>query len=148
MQDERKRRNKQKIKSWDKMIAKLRGKFLPKDYQLTLFRQMQNLRQRLMSVRGYTKEFYKLNIRAGYVEEFIEKTTIYINGLRLDIQDEINVLSPRTIKEAYQLTLKAEEKLTRKQSGRGKSSTRGRGQQSNRGRSTTQKEGASSQSPQ
>ena len=35
---------KQPIKNWNRMVAKLRGKFFPSDYQLSLFRQMQNLR--------------------------------------------------------------------------------------------------------
>lgn len=148
VQAERRPKDKQKIKSWDRMVAKLRGKFLPKDYQLSLFRQMQNLRQRLMSVKEYTERFYKVNIRAGYVEDTAEKIARYMNGLRLDIQDEFSMLSPKTVEEAYQLALKAEEKITRKQSARGKSSVKGRGQQSSRGRSTAQKDGASGSSEQ
>jgi hypothetical protein len=35
---------KQKIKSWDRMIEKMKEKFIPRDYQITLFRRMQNLR--------------------------------------------------------------------------------------------------------
>jgi hypothetical protein len=46
VQAERKKKNKQPIKSWDRMVVKLKGKFLPKDYQLALYRQMQNLRHR------------------------------------------------------------------------------------------------------
>jgi len=49
------------------MVAKLKGKFLPKDYHLSLFKKMQNLKQILISIREYTKEFYKVNIRVGYV---------------------------------------------------------------------------------
>ena len=67
------------------MIAKLKDKFLPRDYQLALYRQMQNLRQRLLTVREYTEEFYKVNIRAGYIEYNSEKVARYMNGLRLDI---------------------------------------------------------------
>ena len=45
VQEERILKNKTRINSWSRMTAKLRGKFLPKDYQLILFRQMQNLKQ-------------------------------------------------------------------------------------------------------
>lgn len=38
----------------------------------------------------------------------------YVNGLRMDIQDEISILSPKIVEEAYQMVLKAEEKLMRK----------------------------------
>jgi hypothetical protein len=54
-----------------------------------------------MSVKEYTKEFYRLNIRVGHIEENPEKVARYINGLRYEIQDEIGILSPRTIEEAY-----------------------------------------------
>ena len=39
---ETERRNKGKvpITNWDKMVAKLRGKFLPKDFHISLFKQM------------------------------------------------------------------------------------------------------------
>ena len=39
----------------------------------------------------------------------------YINGLRMEIQDEMSMLSPRTVEEAYQMALKDEGKLLRKQ---------------------------------
>ena len=44
VQVERRRVGKKPIKSWTKMMAKLKGKLLPSDYQLTLYKQMQNLR--------------------------------------------------------------------------------------------------------
>jgi len=39
-------------------VAKLKGRFLPKDYQVALYRQVQNLRQKWMTIREYTEEFY------------------------------------------------------------------------------------------
>lgn len=55
------------------MVAKLREKFLPNDYHLSLFRQMQNLRERLLIVKEYIEEFYKVSIRAGQIQEIEEK---------------------------------------------------------------------------
>jgi hypothetical protein len=46
---------------------------------------MQNLRQKLMMVKEYTEEFYKLNIRASHRESDDEKVARYMNGLRCDI---------------------------------------------------------------
>ena len=114
VQAKRKRLGKQPIKNWSRMVAKLRGKFLPSKYQQKLFRQMQNLRQRALTVKEYTEEFYKVSIRAGEAQDTDEKVARYINGLRMDIQDEISLLSPKTVEEAYQIALKAEEKLIRK----------------------------------
>jgi hypothetical protein len=92
LQADRRCKGKQKIKSWDRMVAKMKAKFIPKDYQITLFRRMQNLRQKLMSVKEYTEEFYKLNIRAGHRESDDEKVARYMNGLRYDIQDEMSMM--------------------------------------------------------
>jgi hypothetical protein len=46
---------KQKIKIWDRMIAKMKEKFIPRDYQITLFQRMQNSRQKLMIMKEYTE---------------------------------------------------------------------------------------------
>jgi hypothetical protein len=128
LQADRRCKGKQKIKSWDRMIAKMKAKFIPRDYQITLFRRMQNLRQKLMTVKEYTKEFYRLNIRAGHRESDDEKVARYLNGLRYDIQDELSMVTIRTVEDAYQMALKAEEKLSRKQGqrGRGRSQPRGK----------------------
>ena len=64
---------------------KLGGKLLPKDFQISLFKQMQNLKQKMMIVREHTEEFYKINLRARYVEDTTEKVARYLNGLRYDI---------------------------------------------------------------
>ena len=63
------------------MVAKMKVKFIPKDYQITLFWRMQNLRQTLMSVKEYTEEFYRINIRAGHRESDDEKVSRYMNGM-------------------------------------------------------------------
>ena len=81
-----------------------------------------------MTVKEYTEEFYKLYIRAGHRESDDEKVARYMNGLRCDIQDEMSMETIRTVEDAYQMALKAEEKLSRKPSlrGRGKSQLRGK----------------------
>ena len=73
-----------------------------------------------MKVKEYTEELYKLNIRTGQSERDEEKVSIYINGLRYEIQDELSMMSVRTVEDAYQFALKAEEKLDRKQNQRGR----------------------------
>ena len=59
------RRGKSKIKTWDKMLYKIKSQFIPKDYHLTLIRQLQNLRQKGMTVKEYIEELFKLSIRDG-----------------------------------------------------------------------------------
>ena len=98
------------------MTTKLRSKFLPKDYQLIFFRKMKNLKQKSMTIREFTKEFYKVNIRSSHIEDTPEKVARYVNNLRFDIQDGLSLLSLRSVEEAYQIALKAEENLMRKES--------------------------------
>ena len=96
------------------MVVKLRGKFQPKDFQISRFKQMQNLKQNTMNVREYTEEFYKINLRAWYIEDTTEKVDRYLNGLRYDIQDELSLINPTSIDEAYQYALRAEEIIQRR----------------------------------
>jgi hypothetical protein len=55
-----------------------------------------------------------LNIREGHRKNDKEKVSRYINGLRYEIQDEISMITMRTVEYDYQVSLKEEEKLTRK----------------------------------
>ena len=55
-----------------------------------------------------------MNLGEGYVEDTPKKAARFVNGLRLEILDEISILSPKPIEEAYQSALKVEEKITRK----------------------------------
>jgi hypothetical protein len=80
LQAERCCNRKQRIKSWDRIVVKMKAKLIPKDYQINLFRSMQNLRQKGLIVKEYTKEFYQLNIRVGHHESDDEKVTRYMNG--------------------------------------------------------------------
>ena len=97
------------------MLCKIKSHFMPKDYQLNLIRQLHNLRQKPMAVKEYTKEFFRLSIRAGHTQGGLERVARYINGLRYDIQDEINVLNLKIVEYAYQVNSKVEWKLLRKQ---------------------------------
>ena len=114
MQTKRQKRGKEKIKTWMKMLAKMKKKFLPADYQVSLMRKMQNLRQKEMSVKEYIEKFYKLDIRFGHVDDEVEKVARYLNGLRTSIQDEISYVKIDSVEEAYKFSLKAEERLTKR----------------------------------
>lgn len=118
VQNERKRLNKTPIKTWKRMVANLKGRFLPRDYQIALHRQVQNLRQRGLTVKEYAEEFYRVSLRDGYTEDTTERTARYVNGLRMDILDEIIILSPNNTEEAYESAIKAEEKINRRQNAR------------------------------
>jgi hypothetical protein len=75
LQADKRSKGKHKNKRWDRMVAKLKAKFIPKDYQINLFRRLQNLRQKGLTVKEYTEEFYRLNIRVGHRESDEEKVS-------------------------------------------------------------------------
>jgi hypothetical protein len=81
-----------------------------------------------MTMKEYTEEFYKLNIRAGHQESNDEKVARYMNGLRYDIQDEMSMVTIQMVEDDYQMDLKSEANLNRKQGqrGRGRSQPRGK----------------------
>jgi hypothetical protein len=128
LQANRRCKGKQRIKIWDRMVAKMKAKFIPRYYQINLFRRLHNLKQNGMKVKEYTEEFYRLNIRASHNESDDEKVSRYMNGLRYEIQDEMSMVTIKNVEYSYQIASKAEVKLARKngQSGRGRSPRRGK----------------------
>ena len=68
-----------------------------------------------MIVREYTKEFYKVNIRSGHMEDTLERVVRFINGLIFHIQYELGFFSLIFVEEEYHVALRAGEKLMRKQ---------------------------------
>jgi hypothetical protein len=113
-------KGKKRIKRWDRMVTKMKSNFIPRDYQINLFRRMQKLRQKGMIVKEYTEKFFRLNIRVGHRESDDENFSRYMNGLTYDILDEVSMMTIRNVEYSYQMDLKAEEKLSRKQGQRGR----------------------------
>ena len=62
-----------KITRWRLMLTKLKAKFIPTDYELELFKKLQNLKQKDMTMKDYIEEFYKLTIQSGHRELSKEK---------------------------------------------------------------------------
>jgi hypothetical protein len=100
IQDEKTSKGKKKMKSWDRMVTKLKDKFIPKEYHINMFKRLQNLRNKGIIVKKYTEEFYNMNIKVGQRERDEEKVARYINDLRYEIQDEINMMTIRKVEDA------------------------------------------------
>ena len=66
-----------------------------------------------MDVCTYTEEFQKLSLRSKFAEPESIKVERYLNGLRMNIQEELQLLSPNTVAKCYQLALKVEKKIKR-----------------------------------
>ena len=99
------------------MVTKMKAKFIPTNYELELFKMLQNLKQKDMTVKYCIEEFYKLTIQSRYRELSKEKVARYINGLRFNIQDEVGMLNIYLVEDSYQYALRAEGKWKRKNQG-------------------------------
>jgi hypothetical protein len=88
------------------MVTKMKAKFIPRDYQTNMFRRMQNLRQKVMTVKEYTEEFYRLNIISSHHESDDEKVSRYMKGLRYEILDEMRMVIIINVEDAYQMLQK------------------------------------------
>jgi hypothetical protein len=109
LQADRRHTGKKKIKIWDRMVAKLKVKFIFKHYQISMFRTLSNLGQKGLSMKEYIEEFYRLKIKAGHRQSDEENVARYINGQRYEIQEEFSMMKMRMVEYVYQVALKAKE---------------------------------------
>jgi len=75
------RKGKHKIKSWKKMKAKLKGKFLPSHFLQANFSKLHHLKQGTLSVEAYTKEFKQLLIKCALKKDKKQTLVRYLSGL-------------------------------------------------------------------
>lgn len=66
-------------------------------------------------MNSYIEEFQRLCMKSKTKEEKSEKVSRHLNGLRYNIQEELNLLSSDTIGRCHQLAIKVEEKIKRRQ---------------------------------
>ena len=75
------RQGKGRIRTWEKMKAKLKAHFLPQNYIQNNYAALHHLTQGSMSVEEYTQEFEKLLIKCDLQEEEAQTIVRYLGGL-------------------------------------------------------------------
>ncbi|XP_062170468.1 uncharacterized protein LOC133876199 [Alnus glutinosa] len=80
------------ITDWDEMKIKLQEKFLPLDYEDSLFEELILLRQGNMSVDEYTTKFHDLSIRSQVAETEGQTLARFKAGLQDDIRKELTTV--------------------------------------------------------
>ena len=78
-----------------------------------MYQQLQNLKQGIRSVDDYTTEFYQLIARNEIQETEDQLVSRYIGGLKLQIQDTVNMFDPMNMSAAHQRALMVEKLLRR-----------------------------------
>ncbi|XP_031404521.1 uncharacterized protein LOC116213641 [Punica granatum] len=108
---------KPKITSWEKMKKNMRVAFLPYNFHQIMYQRLQNLRQGSRSVDDYTNEFYQLVARNEFQETEDQLVARYIGGLRVQLQDTVNLFDLVSMSSAHQRALIFERQQKRVSSG-------------------------------
>jgi hypothetical protein len=86
---------------WDEMKPKIQEKYLPLDYEDSIFFKLIALRQGTTTMGEYTHHFHELTIRSRIIETERQSLTRYKAGLRDDIRKELILVKLTSVDEAY-----------------------------------------------
>jgi hypothetical protein len=107
---------KRKIKTWEKMRRELTRKFLPVHYYQDNFLQLQNLRQKNLSVEEYTREFEKLMMKCDIHEKEEQTIARYLGGLNTDIAHPVQLQQYWSVEDVIRLALRVEKQIPKRSS--------------------------------
>ncbi|KAH7859294.1 hypothetical protein Vadar_034211 [Vaccinium darrowii] len=94
------------------------------NYDQVLFHQYQRCQQGTRPVHEYVVEFQRLSSRNDLPETEGQLVARFVDGLRTDIQDAVNMQPVHTLLDAIQLATRAEFQLNRKGNYRNQATTR------------------------
>ncbi|XP_057250681.1 uncharacterized protein LOC130591394 [Beta vulgaris subsp. vulgaris] len=106
---QRAKKNKTKLCSWEKLNGRLKDKFLPDDYEQRQFIKLTSISQSDLSVHEYTMEFEKLGLICDIEEKEKHKTARYIKGLNRNIARRVEVSTYHSFEDVTKLAMKFEE---------------------------------------
>ncbi|VFQ71309.1 unnamed protein product [Cuscuta campestris] len=107
-----KREGKAAVKTWAKMRALLKKKFIPTDYIRENFARLQHLRQGNRSVEEYNREFEELLMRCDLQENDSQTFVRYLFGLNTQIANTVEQQTFENLEELTKLALKVIQKGT------------------------------------
>ena len=86
----------------------IRDRFLPLNHEQILWEQLHNCVQGTRTVHQYTAEYQRLQARTNLSESHYYQMVRYVNGLRKEIKDKVEMYTLNTITDAISLAYKAE----------------------------------------
>jgi hypothetical protein len=127
----------ERITTWAKMKREIKRKYLPDHYKQDAFMKFHNFKQRELSVEEYTAEFDHLMIRCDVVEQEEQMIARYLGGLRVEINDVVQLQPYWNYYDVCKLAMKVEKQQKEKRGNSFRSFTRDG--VSNRGSGSTSK---------
>lgn len=104
----RERSGKEKIKSWPKMKAKMKQKFLPMYYVQSSFSQLHALKQGTGTAEEYSREFEYLLMKCDVPEDDPQTLVRYLGGLESRVANVVELHSFQTLAELTLLAHKVD----------------------------------------
>ena len=101
------------IASWPRMKQLLRTRFLPTNFSQTLYLQCINCKQGSRTVKEYTEEFYRLAAHTRLIEDESQQVARFIGGLKVEIQEKLELNSIWSLNEAVNLAMLGEKQVQR-----------------------------------
>ena len=93
----------QPITSWTGMALRLRNKYVPLQYESTLFLSWLDLRQGKMPVRDYIQSFEECRMRCRFVKDSRVVLGIFTHRLSPRLWYEVQKSNPSEVDEAYRI---------------------------------------------
>ncbi|GJZ99408.1 reverse transcriptase domain-containing protein [Tanacetum coccineum] len=114
VKQKRRQQGKSRVETWDKMKKLLRAKFLPINYRQDAFFEYHSLMQNNSSVEQFIADFDRLRMRCGADEDEEQVIARFLDALRPDIADIVQLQQFWTLDDVFRLALKVEKQLSNK----------------------------------
>ena len=85
------------------MVQKLRNKYVPRQYEATLFLSWLDLRQGKSPIRDYIQTFEECRMRCRFVEDPRIVIGLFTHGLTTRLRNEVLKSCPSKVDEAYRI---------------------------------------------
>ncbi|GKF01794.1 reverse transcriptase domain-containing protein [Tanacetum coccineum] len=89
VQNQRYRKGKHRVESWDKMKRLMQKTFLPVTHKQDSYLEFHNLKQQTLTVEEFISEFERVRMRCGVEENEKQTIACFLGGLRTDISDVV-----------------------------------------------------------
>ncbi|XP_027156394.1 uncharacterized protein LOC113757190 [Coffea eugenioides] len=114
----RRRSREPTIQTWTELRRLMRKRFVPSHYYRDLYQKLQTLNQGARSVEDYHKEMEILMLRADIMEDREATLARFLNGLRPEIADQVELHHYVELGDLVEKAIKIERRIKRRGSTR------------------------------